>query len=357
LAASDIEWTDKVWNPVRGCSLVSQGCKNCYAMRQARRMSGPGQPYEGLTVLNATGPTWTGKVVCDESKLDEPLHWKKPCRIFVNSMGDLFHEDVPFTFIDQVFAAMALCPQHIFQILTKRPARMLEYFSCDTGLEWKGTNGLADAPAPRKDAIAVMAFEMYQGADRFTDNEMMIQDKRWPLPNVWLGVSVEDQKTADERIPLLLQTPAAVRWVSYEPALGPVGLGRLVWFKEGFSDPDFQEKSMGRSRLDWVVCGGESGPGARPMHPDWARSVRDQCVAAGVPFFFKQWGQFSPDECGPRGEWVRRDGGCIKPPLQPGEAKFMFGVGKKAAGRLLDGREWNEYPKPETRNSKLETRN
>ena len=259
---SKIEWTDRTWNCVKGCSLVSQGCKNCYAMRQAHRFHGPGQPYEGLTQIANGHPVWTGKVVCDESKLDEPLHWRKPCRVFVNSMSDLFQEDVPFEFIGEVLTIIGVAKQHTFQVLTKRPARMREFMASH-------------------DCIGT-----------------------YPPPNLWLGVSVEDQETADERIPLLLQTPAAVRWVSYEPALGPVNLAipkGFVTTAEKGRIPDRYSALMEHTRLydegdlhwpkiDWVVVGGESGPGARPMHPDWARSVRDQCVAAGVPFFMKQMG-------------------------------------------------------------------
>lgn len=270
MSDTKIEWTNKTWNCVRGCSLVSQGCKRCYAMKQAHRMSGPGGLYEGLTVLNSTGPTWTGKVVCDESKLEDPLHWKKPARIFVNSMSDLFHEDVPFEFIDKVFAVMALCPQHTFQILTKRPARMLEYLvsRSKSANYWK--NGVPRGFALDWNGISLV---------------------RFPLPHVWFGVSVEDRKTWLERGEILKQVPAAVRFISYEPALDSL-------------------ETVDLSGIQWVIVGGESGPGARPMHPDWARCIRDQCIAAGVPFFFKQWG----------------------------------GVHKKAAGRLLDGREWSEYP-------------
>ena len=228
-----IQWTEKTWNPIRGCSIVSPGCVNCYAMKMAHRFSGPGMPYEGLTVLKSHGPTWTGKVVCDEKKLDDPLHWKKPCRIFVNSMSDLFHEGVPMSFLNRVFRTMLSCPQHTFQILTKRPLRMLAYMS-----------------------------------------------QRAVIPsNAWLGVSVEDQKTADERIPLLRQTPAAVRWVSYEPMLAPVVFTDYLPVK--CCPPPY---------LDWIVCGGESGPGARPLRLQWVRDVIGQCKANHTPVFVKQLG-------------------------------------------------------------------
>jgi protein gp37 len=313
LAASDIEWTDKVWNAVRGCSLVSQGCKRCYAMRQAHRFSGPGMPYEGLTVLNATGPTWTGKVVCDEKKLDEPLHWKKPCRIFVNSMSDLFHKDVSFEFIDRVFAVMALCPQHTFQILTKRP---------ETMMEWSRPVG----QVMRRDFVNVALHRMMDRMEEFPRGRAFPRNApTLPFPNVCLGVSVEDPKTWRERTEVLKQVPAAVRWVSYEPALADLG-------------------EIDLRGINWLVCGGESGPGARPMHPDWTRSARDQCIAAGVPFFFKQWGEFAPQKDDDHGPWP---GSKVE---KWEDSPMLIKYGKKAAGRLLDGREWNEYPKLATGN-------
>ena len=316
MGKTKIEWTATVnpdgtvtqgrtWNPTRGCALVSEGCRHCYAMKFAHRFSGAGRPYEGLTEIGPDGPRWTGKVVTLPDRLDEPRSWRKPSRIFVNSMSDLFHEDVPEEFIGHVFTTMFRCRQHTFQILTKRPAEMLDLIG-NAETRW----------GP-------------------------FAEGHWPLPNVWLGVSVEDQKTADERIPLLLQTPAAVRFVSYEPAIGPVefdcGPGKAGPHRYFSAEIDHPEDA----RIDWVICGGESGPGARPMHPDWARSARDQCVAAGVPFFFKQ-----------HGAWLHRDA-MTDQQFQlidqvenlANTSQEYFRVGKKAAGRLLDGREWNELPK------------
>lgn len=253
-ANSSIEWTDRTWNPVRGCSIVSPGCVNCYAMKQAHRFSGKGRAYEGLTKLTSAGPQWTGKVRPVEDALLEPLKWKKPQRVFVNSMSDLFHEGVPFEFIDKVFAVMALAPQHTFQILTKRPERMREYCS-NPDLEDRLT-------------------EIWQqdSPDKATWSLLL------PLSNVWLGVSAENQPAADERIPLLLQTPAAVRFVSAEPLIGPVD----------FDSPVLQADSDGY--LDWAIVGGESGPRARPCDVAWIRSIVQQCQAAGVPAFVKQLG-------------------------------------------------------------------
>jgi protein gp37 len=222
-----IEWTDATWNPVTGCTNVSEGCRNCYAER----------------VLPRTGQSFD-TVVCHPDRLDAPLHWRKPRRIFVNSLSDLFHEDVPREFIKSVVGVTVDCPQHTFQILTKRPQRMLEF----------------------------------------------CRECAFPS-NVWLGVSCEDQQTADERIPLLLQTPAAVRFISAEPLLGPIDARRYLPViarpREAISEVA-ASRTPRNDRLDWVICGGESGPHARPMHPTWARSIRDQCQAAGVPFFFKQ---------------------------------------------------------------------
>lgn len=229
MGKTKIEWTDKVWNPVTGCTKVSAGCKNCYAERIFQR------PYPGRAFTD---------VRTHPERLDQPLHWRKPCRIFVNSMSDLFHEAIAPIFLGKIFGLMAEAHWHTFQILTKRPKWMEEW------------------------SREVMH---YPEGDRHRRPEY-----GWP-PNVWLGVSVEDQKTADERIPLLLQTPAAVRWVSYEPALGPVDF--TCWLHNS----DVCERNLG-----WIVAGGESGPQARPSHPDWFRSARDQCQVAGVPFFMKQ---------------------------------------------------------------------
>lgn len=262
---TSIAWTDSSWNPTRGCSRVSLGCGGphgqggCYAERIAARFSGPGKPYEGLATMTSSGPRWTGKIAFIESALDLPLRWKKPRRIFVDSMSDLFHEKVPDEWIDRIFAVMALAPQHIFQILTKRPERMLAYCA-----------GLGRSFARLKSACPEGWAMEYEG----------IPLVPWPLPNVWLGGSVENQATADERIPFLLQTPAAVRWVSYEPALGPVVFTRWLHNDVAPREP----------ALDWIVVGGESGPGARPFDLDWARQTVTQCHGAWTTCFVKQLG-------------------------------------------------------------------
>lgn len=294
---SKIEWTDATWNPITGCSVVSAGCKHCYAMRLAGTRLRHHPSRDGLTRETSAGPVWTGEVRLNEQWLDQPLHWRKPRRIFVCAHGDLFHESVPTEWIDQVFAVMALAPQHTFQVLTKRAAGMREYLD---GRPQGGWSYWIRKIRPPPTGIGTL-----------------LSTVNGSLANVHLGTSVEDQATADERIPLLLQTPAAVRFISYEPALGPLDLHRDYFDDDGVALPGAPNPRPG---LDWVIAGGESGPGARPSHPDWFRALRDQCQAAGVPFFFKQWGAWA----------------------HSGDQAWL--VGKKRAGRLLDGRAWNEFP-------------
>jgi protein gp37 len=286
-----IAWTDKTWNPVRGCSRVSEGCTNCYAERFAHRNLGG--HYTGLTRMTSHGPTWTGEVRCIHEKLDEPLRWRKPRRVFVNSMSDLFHEKVPDEFIDRVFAVMAACQQHTSQILTKRPERMLNYMA-DLDSRARHLEDEEDREQSYAAEIEVCMWsltDLIDGTDHWAiecASRLNGKSAGWPLPNVHLGVSVEDQKTADERIPLLLKTPATVRWVSYEPALGPICFDAL-WETAAYRG----DKSSGfidYDGLDWLVVGGESGPGARPCNVDWVRSTVGQCKAVGVPCFVKQLG-------------------------------------------------------------------
>jgi protein gp37 len=343
-----IEWTDESWNPIVGCSVVSPGCTNCYAMRQAGRLlDKPGSHYEGTTQGSKAGPVWTGKVsLAPEHILSAPLRWKKPRRVFVNSMGDLFHEDAPDEWIDKVFAVMALAPQHTFQVLTKRPERMRDWATRDLPHS-PLTQSIAELYTAHPEVAATHPFDKERAIEVATQG--------WPLPNVWLGVSCEDQARAEERIPPLLDTPAAVRFVSAEPLLGPVYLSPKNRYSAGIQpsryccdtyDPlrghgetDTDDVGSGVAytfgpKIDWVIVGGESGPGARPMHPDWARSLRDQCASAGVPFFFKQWGGHAPHT-------AYTSCGTIKP---EDRIETMARVGKAKAGRLLDGREHNEMP-------------
>ena len=297
--STGIEWTDETWNPITGCTKVSLGCRHCYAERMAKRLAGrfgyPEMPHHFDVTLHP-------------DRLEQPLRWKKPRRVFVVSMGDLFHKDVPDKFIHQVFDIMAEAQQHTFQVLTKRPDRMKWFFEIHA--RWPGREDL--------------------------------------FPNVWLGVSVENQATVDERIPLLLQIPAAVWFVSCEPLLGAVDVSpymphptrrSLDWDKipgrgDGFTYPF--------TGLDWVIVGGESGLGARPMDPQWVRDIHDQCLASGVPLFFKQHGawlhetQFTNDE--------QREKGLSSKRCEATNGLQFIRIGKKAAGCLLDGREEKEWP-------------
>lgn len=281
--ASTIEWTDRHdWNPLRGCSRHSEGCRNCYAEVMAARFSKPGQWGHGFAsiVQTPSGPDhrWTGKVELQEDRVTLPLRWATGIpgrsKCFITSTSDPFHESLPDVAIDRMFAVMALRPDWIFQVLTKRSDRMRDYMSRSIGrigdavmkireteLATKlglGPNGLGPVPHLRPGATW------------------------WPLPNVWLGVSVEDQDSADHRIPDLLATEAAIRWISAEPLIAPVDIRKyLQW-------PGTIANGMDAT-LDWVVTGGESGPGHRDNDFEAnARSLRDQCTAAGVAFFGKQ---------------------------------------------------------------------
>ncbi len=323
MSKTSIEWCDVTWNPVRGCSRVSKGCEHCYAESFASRfvnvknmagvVIGPG-PFRGFVHRVNGHPAWTGKVELLEKHLSDPLHWREPRRVFVNSMSDLFHEALPEADIVSIFRIMGSCPQHIFQVLTKRAARMLEILS---KRRWRNLNqGECFLP-------------IIPGKHRDEDPTA--------LPNVWLGVSAEDQQRADERIPLLLRTPAAVRFVSYEPALGPLDILPYL-----FPDPPIGPRAGElRKGIDWVIAGGESGPGARPAHPQWFRDVRDQCREAGVAFFFKQHGEWAPRMLGDFDLVTVKD---LSRTLQWPDGTFSLRVGKKKAGALLDGREWREFP-------------
>jgi len=393
---TSIEWTDESWNPIRArlrsdptvigwhCEHASPGCEHCYSEtrnRSGRCNMGTKLPYKPSHRRDI-------EVFLDEAQLLKPLRWKKGRKIFVCSMSDLFADFVTGDMLDRIFAVMALCPQHTFQVLTKRSARMREYFanSGDFGIchgtprrVWQAMYGVA------KTRAAAETLDSWYGGPTAA---------QWPLPNVWLGVSVEDQQRADERIPDLLATPAALRWISAEPLLGPVDLTRIMeagrdecfrgepkivktldgrswsetrgnlnsltghywgedlidgqwedWLGEGERSPGFDRPGYYKP-LDWVVVGGESGTGARPMHPDWARSLRDQCAAAGVTFFFKQWGEWAPigwEHAGSK-HLVTGDG-FIVPKALADMKRNQYGhglievakLGKKRAGRRLDG--------------------
>jgi protein gp37 len=310
-----ITWTDETWNPIRGCSRVSEGCRNCYAESVAYRFSGPGQPYEGLVRIGSDGQRrreWNGQVRFIEKHLRDPLKWKEPRRIFVNSMSDLFHESLTDEQIDRIFGVMMRAGQHTFQVLTKRPGRMAKYLSAEN---------------PRYTARRIAdASEKY----------VFDCDIYFPMMNVHLGTSVENRKEK-HRIDALRGTPAEVRFLSLEPLLEDLG-------------------DLDLDGIHWVIVGGESGPGARPMHPGWVRSIRDQCVAAGVPFFFKQWGEWTPGENVERtagrvmvADWFNNHWTVGEEDLANDEGHVddepdVYRVGKKGSGAMLDGREWREFP-------------
>jgi protein gp37 len=347
-----IEWTDATWNIINGCSVVSPGCTNCYAMRLAGTRLKHHPSRAGLTGETKAGPVWTGETRFNEPVLLDPIRWRRPRKIFVCAHGDLFHESVPDEWLDRVFAVMALASQHVFQVLTKRPERMRDYaHALVTGNRsiWAAARDLGLNAAGIAETMTMLDWGGYEwrGAN--------------PLPNVWLGTSVEDQKRADERIPILLDTPAAVRWLSCEPLLGPIDLGVHMVAVHHHPDNRDRESSAMQSLIkaardsigggiDWIVAGGESGPGARPMHADWVRPLRDQCAAAGVPFMFKQWGDWFPyGEIDGDGHQNSRDRGersglwHVWPAPLGG---FACLIGKRQAGRALDGVQHDGYPAP-----------
>lgn len=300
-----IEWTDRTWNPVTGCNKVSQGCKNCYAEVMHRRQM-------AMNPHKYTKPFLHGAEV-HYDELDKPLHWRKPSMVFVNSMSDLFHPGVDFQFIVEVFQIMRRCPQHTFQILTKRPEIMLEFMAWIPNTINSTTRLLNPFGVPYA-----------------------------PLPNVWLGVSCEDQAAADERIPLLLQVPAAVRFLSCEPLLGDLDIIR--WMPHDY----MPENQTGW--IDWVIVGGESGHHARLMHPDWVRDIREQCRLGGVPFFFKQWGEWYPFEL-PDDQEGESPLGSPGWPI-PADTKTAITrdriryvkYHKSGSGNTLDGKQHLEFP-------------
>lgn len=355
-----IEWADSTWPVVTGCSVLTEGCTNCYAMQMAGTRLKNVPAYEGLTRMSGGRPKWTGEMRFNEKASLQPMKWKKPRKIFVCSMADLFHENVDDAWIDRVFAVMALCPQHTFQILTKRPERMRQYMSAQKTIE--GGKVVSDASwcvERHANDIAVMGGTNvpWRVQTEVSDAGRYEGKMSWPLKNVWLGTSVENQAAAEERIPILLDTPAAVRFISAEPLLGPITLER-TWLA-----PDYQahettqsamnhthvlalvkaaaRKEFGWAGLDWTIVGGESGPRARPMHPDWVRSLRDQCTAADVPLMFKQWGEWYPPKDLDEVRGVSET--FIEALIMEGDVQ-TFRVGKKRAGRMLDGREWDQYP-------------
>ena len=363
-----IEWTDATWNPVTGCTVVSPGCTNCYAMKLAGGRLRHHPSRKGLTDGSKAGPVWNGKVRFNHVWLDQPLKWKRPRMIFVCAHGDLFHEAIPDEWIDVVFAVMALAKQHTFQVLTKRPERMRDYLK-QVASERDMNRWAIAASRIRPDWFSSMIDEKIAEAD-------------WPLRNVWLGVSAEDQVRADMRVGPLLETPAAIRFVSAEPLLDLVTFECMVFDKwpestgiiPGYSgtynalagtwmpavgnvDEELAGRLLELPKLDWIIVGGEGGPRARPMHPDWALRLRDECRNNEVPFHFKQWGRYMPAESRIVGNRIimGRNGH-----VRPSGAESLYDddwiladVGKARAGRLLydrndrhreHARTWDELP-------------
>ncbi|HAH24927.1 MAG TPA: phage Gp37/Gp68 family protein [Prolixibacteraceae bacterium] len=293
----------ETWNPVVGCTKVSAGCKHCYAERMARRIAGIAKSklYYDQVI---TESKWNGKTARAYNQLEKPFQWKTPRMIFVCSMGDLFHETADFEWTNRVFAVMALNGKHQFIVLTKRPERMKEF------MEWR----------------------------KFTA----------PLANVWLGVSAENQEEWNKRVPVLNQIEAAVKIVSVEPMLGPIDI------KQGLGETLKYQAGGVKNCISWVICGGESGPGARPMHPEWARMLMVDCWSEQVPFFFKQWGEWRPSvesDSGKRNQWSWI---CINGKVEPGLGRtfeyetlhheLMINVGREAAGDLLEGKKYKQWP-------------
>jgi len=315
-AKTSIEWTQATWNPTRGCTKQGPECDNCYAMEIAHRFSGPGKPYEGLTRVIGGRGQWNGKIRLVPEALQLPLRWVEGRLIFVDSMSDLFHPGVPFEFIADVFAVMACTTRHTYQVLTKQPARMLEFFRWldekqdELGFgecAFRDDRGVPDAIDPSRVCVPWMPARGRRGG---YDN----CGPTWPLENVWLGVSAGTRASWDDYVPILRNVPAVVRFVSAEPLLEDLGVVHL-------------------QGIHWLIAGGESGRRARQSDREWFRSLRDQCQAAGVPFHFKQWGEWRPNF------YTDAEGNEI-----PGTA-WPDRMGKRIAGRDLDGRTWDEFPR------------
>lgn len=333
MADTKIEWAEKSWNPIAGCTKCSPGCLNCYAERMAKRLywMGMARPSTLPEYMNFEKGWLNGHIDFLEHRLKQPLHWRKPSRIFVCSMSDLFHEKVPFEFIDKVHAAMIMAIRrgryHTYLILTKRIKRMLKYYSSNR--------------RPQLFDILEKDYDEFIGF--FGIN--------WPFPVLHLSVSISNQPEADEKIPILLQIHAAVRGLIIEPMLGSINIDKWIWGNK-CPDPQCGDSTwdhycqLGEQLLHWVVVGGESGPGARPMHPDWVRNIRDQCIAAGVPFYFKQWGEWLPVS-----QMTKEQKEVNKLSWWPNRVTDIRGerflrFTKKKAGCILDGKEWKQLPAP-----------
>jgi protein gp37 len=329
MSASKIEWTEVTWNPTTGCDRISPGCDHCYAMTMARRLKAMGSSKYQRDGDPRTSGAGFGVTMHPESVLEPIFKWPRSSRMaFLDSMSDVFHARVTPEFLGQVFATMALTPQHTYQILTKRPNRMRDLLG-DGRVQGAMHEALDNL---RRHGPALPSAVTRTLAARVTDCP-------WPLPNVWLGTSIESDEYC-WRANDLRATPASVRYLSLEPLLSSL-------------------PSLDLSEIDWVIAGGESGPKARPVHPAWVRSIRDRCINAGIAFHFKQWGEYGPVTTPESGDvWVPGEGTHERHPWRPGTADATPGqcadsghavmrrVGKHRAGRILDGRTWDEFPKP-----------
>jgi len=341
MAESKIEWTGRSdWNPIRGCTRISPGCGGpgphggCYAEAIAGRFSDPGQAFHGFATRTTAGPRWTGNVEIQWDRLTLPLRWREPALIFASSTSDFFHEALPMGEVAQLFGVMIAAHHlrgHTFQVLTKRPQRMRNWLNDPEFWD------VANAEAGMHVIERVDALNRRSDDARATCRDDYGPDL--PPPGIWLGTSVEDQQRADDRRAALIATPAAVRFVSYEPALGPVD-----W--------------AGWEFVDQIIGGGESGPRARPMHPDWQRDTRDWCAETGIAYFFKQWGEWAPGECAndavtrteQTADWDGKEWSYSSiTPRQAEELRYddepdVYRLGKRRAGRRLDGVQHDGMP-------------
>lgn len=334
---SKIEWTDETWNPLAGCTPVSEGCRHCYAARDAVRLEGNpnkaiAEAYAGTAEMRGAGDrrraVFTGRVNLLHHRLDQPLRWKRPRRIFVNSMSDLFHEAVPVGYIRLVLSIAATSSHHTHQILTKRPERARAILE---NTRW--AVGFTKLTVQDRAHLLVLHALPADGEDVGGT----IMPEGWSPPNLRLGTSVEGQSVA-HRIDELVATPVASRFLSCEPFLEPLRLGLM----------DRHGLTLRGAGLHQVIAGGESGHHARPMHPWWVTDLRDECKEAGVPFFFKQWGAWAPakGDNAPGTKFVDKRSGEVQDHFDDFTDAAMVRVGKKVAGRLLEGVEYNEEPKP-----------
>lgn len=356
-----IEWTDATWQILTGCSVLSAGCKHCYAMRLAGSRLQHHPSREGLTIQTKAGPVWNGKVRFNEQWLDQPLRWRRPRTIFVCAHSDIFHEAVADATLHRIWAVMALAGHHTMQVLTKRSERMVEF-----------TRAIADDPAPVIDLLDQLKPSSLWNGSAYTARQSLEVAGR--LPNVWMGVSTEDQQNANQRVPDLLRAAVAHRFVSAEPLLGPIrfdhietmafrgaeGVNALTGELEGFlGDP------VGHinNRIDWIITGGESGPDARPMHPHWPQHIQLQCERYGTMFMHKQNGAWGEVETDPE-QWKEkpatnlRRGRITMYPSGEYKGRGFFPVhargvvqldrmSKKQSGRLLNGVLYNDMPQKE----------